>query len=239
MSPSKISIFCNDAAEVWSTCLTTSLGLNFVASSFITPRKVQWGKSSFKIPDALGYCARSNTRTKYSRKRTKEELNFIPDSTLERSRISFISWRTKSPEDNMTRMSCLCSLSSCVVERISAMLTTPDRGDLISCDMVASICFALIVSSERRWQGMWWMASIWRRKLKEIIASIMHYTCNMDGFVKFCFLGFLPSCFLAKLCHLLSFSHLSSYQKMKWLTRNWVKWKMGNNARERVKRAKL
>jgi len=35
------------------------------------------------------------------------------------------------------------------VERISAMLTTPDRGDLISWDIVASICFARIVSSAR------------------------------------------------------------------------------------------
>jgi len=35
--PSKVNIFCNDAAAVWSTCFTTSLGRNLVASNFITP----------------------------------------------------------------------------------------------------------------------------------------------------------------------------------------------------------
>jgi len=37
--PSKVNIFCSDAAAVWSTCFTTSLGRNLVASNFITPIK--------------------------------------------------------------------------------------------------------------------------------------------------------------------------------------------------------
>lgn len=42
--PSKASSFCNDAAAVWRTCLTTSRGRNFVASSFITPKWYNTGK---------------------------------------------------------------------------------------------------------------------------------------------------------------------------------------------------
>jgi len=71
----------------------------------------------------------------------------VPDSTLERSRMSFMSCKTRSPEDNITSTSCRCSASRCVVANTSATLTTPDNGDRISCDIVANICFALIVSS--------------------------------------------------------------------------------------------
>jgi hypothetical protein len=58
-----------------------------------------------------------------------------------------MSCKTRSPEDNITSTSCRCSASRCVVANTSATLTTPDNGDRISCDIVANICFALIVSS--------------------------------------------------------------------------------------------
>jgi hypothetical protein len=41
MHPSRVNSFFNEAAAVWSACLTTSLGLNVVDSSFIAPEMMK------------------------------------------------------------------------------------------------------------------------------------------------------------------------------------------------------
>jgi hypothetical protein len=41
MHPSRVNFIFNEAAAVWSACLTTSLGLNVVDSSFIVPEMMK------------------------------------------------------------------------------------------------------------------------------------------------------------------------------------------------------
>lgn len=117
----------------------------------------------------------------------KSQTKQLPDSTLERSSMSLISCSTRSPEESITSSSWCCSLSSFVFARISVMLTTPARGDLISWDIVANICLARIVSSVKRAKEInsrWEKTGLQVYQRNDFSQSIQNYwTCYVNCFI--------------------------------------------------------